>query len=125
MSKEVIKNTKFNKLNTKVNNLVNKIPGATTLIYINQYNTDKQSLEKKVGNIKKKKKPPEVSSFVSTTVRNTKIGEVERKIPDVSVIAKKANYNAQISDIEAKYFTTCDCNKFTSEILETRITEKD
>ena len=55
MSKEVIKNTKFNKLNTKVNNLVNKIPGATTLIYINQYNTDKQSLEKKVGNIKKKK----------------------------------------------------------------------
>ena len=54
MSKEVIKNTKFNKLNTKVNNLVNKIPGATTLIYINQYNTDKQSLEKKVGNIKKK-----------------------------------------------------------------------
>ena len=62
---------------------------------------------------------------MSTTVRNTKIGEVERKIPDVSVIAKKANYNAQISDIEAKYFTTCDCNKFTSEILETRITEKD
>ena len=55
MSKEVLKNTKFNKLNTKVNNLVNKIPGATTLIYINQYNTDKQSLEKKVGNIKKKK----------------------------------------------------------------------
>ena len=55
MSKEVIKNTKFNKLNTKVNNLVNKIPGATTLIYINQYNTDKQSLEKKVGNIKKNK----------------------------------------------------------------------
>ena len=62
---------------------------------------------------------------MSTTVRNTKIGEVERKIPDVSVIAKKANYNAQISDIEVKYFTTCDCNKFTSEILETRITEKD
>ena len=26
-----------------------KIPDATTLIYINQYNTHKQNLEKKVG----------------------------------------------------------------------------
>ena len=30
----------------KVNNLEQK-PGETTLIYINQYNTDKQKLEKK------------------------------------------------------------------------------
>ena len=45
---EVVKNTKFNTLKTKVNNLENKIPDATTLIYINQYNTDKQNLEKKL-----------------------------------------------------------------------------
>ena len=32
MSKEVVKNTKFNKLNTKVNNLENKIPDGPTLI---------------------------------------------------------------------------------------------
>ena len=32
LDKSVIKNTKFNKLNTKVNNLKNKIPDATTLI---------------------------------------------------------------------------------------------
>ena len=48
VSKEVVKNATFDKLNTKVNSLENKIPAATTLIYINQYNTDKQSLEKKV-----------------------------------------------------------------------------
>ena len=43
---EVVKNTKFNKRKTKVNNLENKkISDATTLIHINQYNTDKQSLE--------------------------------------------------------------------------------
>ena len=48
MSKEVVKNTKFNKLNTKVNSLENKIPDRSTLIHINQYNTDKQSLEKKL-----------------------------------------------------------------------------
>ena len=44
---EVVKNTKFNTLQTKVNNLEKKIPDATTLIHINQYNTDKQNIEKK------------------------------------------------------------------------------
>ena len=39
---EVVKNTKFNTLKTKVNNLEKKIPDATTLIQTNQYSTDKQ-----------------------------------------------------------------------------------
>ena len=45
---EVVKNTKFNTLKTKVNNLAKKNPDATTSIHINQYNTDKQNLEKKL-----------------------------------------------------------------------------
>ena len=40
VSKEVVKNTKFSTLNTKVNNLKRKILEATSLIHINQYNTD-------------------------------------------------------------------------------------
>ena len=44
---EVVKNTTFNTLKRKVNNLEKKIPDATTSIYKNQYNTDKQYLEKK------------------------------------------------------------------------------
>ena len=48
---EVIKNTKFNILNTKVNNLEKKIPDATTLICINQYNTNKQNLKKRIGDV--------------------------------------------------------------------------
>ena len=47
---EVVKNTKFNTLKTKVNSLEKKIPDTTNLIYINQYNTDKQNLEKKNWN---------------------------------------------------------------------------
>ena len=43
---EVIKNTKFITLKIKVNNLEKKIPDGTSLIQINQYNTDKQNLEK-------------------------------------------------------------------------------
>ena len=44
---KVVKNTKFNKLKIKVNNLDKKIPIAATLIHINQYNKDKLNLEKK------------------------------------------------------------------------------
>ena len=51
---EVVKNREFNTLKTKVNRSENKIPEATTLIYINQYNTDKQNLEKKIEDVDKK-----------------------------------------------------------------------
>ena len=51
---EVVKNTKFNTLKTKANNLEKKNPYATTLIHINQYNTDKQNLEKQKWFVGKK-----------------------------------------------------------------------
>ena len=79
---EVVKNTKFNILKTKVNNLEKKIPDATNLIHTNQYNIDKQNLEKKIGDVDKK--IPDTSALVTTNVTNTKIGEVENKIPDTS-----------------------------------------
>ena len=51
---EVVKNTKFNTLKTEVNNVEKKIPDPITLIHINQYATDKQNLEKKIGDVNKK-----------------------------------------------------------------------
>ena len=51
---EVVKNTRFNILKTKVNNLEKKIPDATTLIHINQYNTDNQNFEKRIEILIKK-----------------------------------------------------------------------
>ena len=80
---EVVKNTKFNTLNTKVNTLEEKISDATTLVHINQYNTE--NLEKKIGDVRKK--IPDTSGLVTTTVLNTKIGEVENKLSIIS------NYN--------------------------------
>ena len=50
---EVVKNTKFDKLKTKVNNLEKKIH-IIIIIHINQYNTDKQNLEKKIGDVNEK-----------------------------------------------------------------------
>ena len=45
MDNEVVKNTRFNTLKTKVSNLEKKIPDATFLIHINQYNTVKKNIE--------------------------------------------------------------------------------
>ena len=62
---EIVKNTKFNKLKPKVNNLEKKIPDASTLLHINQYNTDKQNLAKKTGDIEKTIQ--DTSGLVTTT----------------------------------------------------------
>ena len=137
MNKEVVKETMHNKLNTKVNNLENKIPNASTLIQTNQYNTDKQNLEQKMelfikntwlsgllttavfitklGDVENK--IPEVSGLVIATVLNTKVREIENKIADVSGLVKKTDCNTKISDTEVKSDTGSDCNKCTSELL--------
>ena len=54
VANQVVKNTKFNTLKTKINSFGKKVPNATTLIHINQYNTDKQKLEKQIGDVDKK-----------------------------------------------------------------------
>ena len=139
MSKEVVKNTKCNKLNTKVNNLERKILDATTWIQIYQYNTDKQYLEEKIGDVDKKIpdvsglvttkigefgiKIPDPSSLVTTTVLNKKIKEGKSKIPDASGLIKKTNFDAKISEIKKKYCTTFDYNKFTKKIFNEKIKE--
>ena len=57
-------------LKTKINNLEEKIFNATTLIHVNQYSTDKQNLEKKIGD--NDKKILDASGLVTATVLNTK-----------------------------------------------------
>ena len=46
VSEKFVKKTVCNKLNAKVHNLETKIPDMSILIQRNQYNTDKQNLEK-------------------------------------------------------------------------------
>ena len=54
VANEVVKNAKFNTLKKKIKSLEKKVPDATTLIHINQYNKDKQKLDKKIVNADKK-----------------------------------------------------------------------
>ena len=50
-----MKNTNLDMLKAKINNLERKISDVTTFILINQYNTEKQNLEKKKLNMLMKK----------------------------------------------------------------------
>ena len=106
VNNEVIKNTKFNTLETNVNNLEEKIYDGNTLFHINQYNTDKQHLEKKIGDVDNKL--PDTSCLVTITVLNTKISEVGNKIPDNS-----------------KYIATQEFNKLTAENFAARLKQAD
>ena len=48
----------------------------------------------------------------------------ENKIPDVNNLVKKTNCDAKISEIENKYITTTDYNKFTKNIVDNNIKSK-
>ena len=126
---EVIKNTKFNTLKTKVNSLEKRILDATTLIYKNQYNTDKRNIEETIGAVGKK--IPDTSGLVTTTVLNTKIREVENKIPNTSNLVTTNVLNTKISEVENKipdnsnYVTIQEFNKLTAENFAARLKQAD
>ena len=50
---------------------------------------------------------------------------VENKTTNVSNLVKKNDYDAKISGVECKYFTTSDYNKFTNEVIDNKIKEKE
>ena len=83
-----------------MNNLEKKIPDATTSIFINQYNTNKQSLQTKIKDVGKK--VPKVSGLVNTTLHDTEIGKVENKIPDTRGLVTTAVLNTQNGEDENK-----------------------
>ena len=122
---EVVKNTKFNTLKTKVNNSEKKIPDAITLIHINQYNTGKQNLEKKIGDVDTK--IPDTCGLVTITVLNTKFSEAGNKIHDTSSLVTMTVLNTKISEAEnkipddLKYITTPEFNKVTTENFQARL----
>ena len=122
---EIVRNMKFNTLKIKVHNLEKKVPDAATLIHINQYNTDKQNVEKKIGDVYKK--TSDTSGVVTTTVLNTKGSEYANKIPDTSSLMTTIVLNTKISEVEnkifdhAKYITNPEFNKLTAENFVARL----
>ena len=52
-------------------------------------------------------KIPDIIGLAPTAILNTIIREVENKNPEVNGVVN-ADYDAKISDMEGKYFTTSD-----------------
>ena len=88
-----------------------KIPGISGLATTTVLNTKTDEVENKIP----------VTGLATTSLLNTKIDEVDDKISDVNKLVKEVYYNAKVTDIEGKYFTTTEYNKFASDILETKV----
>ena len=131
---EVVKETVYDKLVTKVNNI-----DTSGFVLKTKYNADKSELEKKI---------PDTSWFVKKTDYSAEISEIESKIPStsglattsalaavknkiahVSSLVKKTDYNTKISGTEKKvsdhnhdkYITTPEFNKFTAEVFDAKL----
>ena len=70
---------------------------------------------------------PDPSGSVTATVLNIQISEAENKIPSVSGLVKKktTDYDAKMKDIDGKYITAVDYNKFTNGILHIKVKQKE
>ena len=74
---------------------------------------------------------PDASGFVTTTVLNTKISEVENEIPDTSGLVTTNVLNTKVSEAEnkirdnSKYVTTQEFNKLTAENVAARLKQAD
>ena len=62
------------------------MPDATTLIYINQCNTNKQNVKERIVDLDQK--IPDFSGLVTTTVLNTRINEAENKFSNINGLVK-------------------------------------
>ena len=117
----VVRKTVYDKLVAKVNNI-----GTNDFVSKTKYQTDKAELEKKIPNVTdfvKKAKLTEIENKiedVSSLAIKTELTAFFNciKIPDVSSLLKKTNYNAKITEIEKKltdhnhhkYITTLEFN---------------
>ena len=116
-------------LKTKTFRLEKKIPDATNLIHLNEYNTDKQNLEKKSGDVDKK--ISDMNGLVTTTILNTKIIKIENKIPNTSSLANTTILNTKINKVKnkildhTKYITTQEVKKLRAENFATRLKQAD
>ena len=65
----------------------------------------------------KEGKIPSITGLAATSA----LTAIENKIPCVSNLVKKTDYDAEILDIKSKSFIATDYNKFTNEKLDLKI----
>ena len=135
VNNDVVKKTVYDKLVAKVNNI-----DISGFVLKTKYDTDKSDLEKKIFDtselVKKqvivlKLLKQKVKYLVSATT--SVLTAVENKIPNISGLAKKTDYNTKISEIEKKltdhnhdkYITNPQFNKLSAEVFDARLAQAD
>ena len=106
-----------NALNAKINEVKGKLPNSTNLATNASFNAKINEVKGEISNI---------TNLVSTTA----LTAAECKIPDISDLVKKTDYNTKFSEIDNKYtdydhsnkfITTPEFNKLTSEKFGVRL----
>ena len=92
---DVVKKTEYNKLVTKVDNI-----DITNFVKKSKYEKDGSDVKDKI--YKLDIKIPDVSTLVKKTDFNTKVTEIEGKIPNVSGFLLTSVFNSKIAEIENK-----------------------
>ena len=124
----LLKQTVYDKLVTKVNAI-----DTSRFALRTQQNTDKSGLEKKINDADKE--TPNTRRLVKKQIimlRSLRLKvkypvllaqllppllmQLKIRYPTLEIWSNKTDYDANISDIGAKYFTTFDYSKFTGEI---------
>ena len=76
-------------------------------------------------------KKTDASGLVTTTVLNTKISEVENKIPDTSSLVTTTILDTKVGEVQnkildnSKYITTQEFHKLTKEHFAARLNQAD
>ena len=86
----------------------NEIPDASELVKKIDYNDKITEIGSKIPSISGL-----ATSFPLTIVEN--------KIINISNLVKRTDYDAKISGIKSKYITTDDYNKFTKDIVTSKV----
>ena len=90
-----------------------------TVLINNIQKTKETSSDTKITDILGK--IPIITGLVTTAA----LAAVEKKIQNVSDLVKKTKYDAKVSEIYIKYFNRSDYDNFTTDILNTKIKQKE
>ena len=136
VNNEVVKNTVYNKLVPKVDNI-----DTSDFVLKNKYATDKLELENKIPNIngliKKSDYHAKITELenkipdISNLATKTALTSVENKIPSISNLVKKIDYDTKATEIENKltdhnhdkYIDPSKFNTSATNVFNTRIAQ--
>ena len=124
---DVAKKTAYNKLAAKVNNI-----DTSAFVLKIKYQADKTELEKKILMwVILFKKSKLTIPYVSSLAAKTSLTAAENKIPSVSNLVKKTDYDTKITEIEKKltdhnhdkYITTPEFNTLATDVFNARLAQ--